>query len=219
MKETKEVNIYSLRNKADKILRKVVRAFIPLHITPNFLTVLSLIFAAISAFFFYFSGVNSCILYLLLAGIFVVLSSIFDALDGPLAREMNIAGERGDFLDHAFDRYADVLFIGGIVFGGYAKYEIIGFLAVAGVLLTSYFGVQAQALGLPREYRGILGRAYRLVILILAVLLSLVYPGEIGTNEFSLPILGWIMLIFGALGILTAIQRTIYIFRDLPKSR
>jgi len=208
-----KVDIYSLRNEADRILRKVVRGFIPLHITPNFLTVLSLVFAGVSAISFYFS--RACSSYLLLAGIFVILSSVLDALDGPLAREMGIAGKKGDFLDHAFDRYADVLFIGGIILARYAKYEIIGFSAIVGILLTSYFGVQAQALGLRREYRGMLGRAYRLIVLILATFLNLVYSEEIGINNFRLSFLGWAMLIFAILGVLTAVQRTIYTYQSL----
>ena len=211
------MSIYSIRRRADKFLRKIVKIFIVFQIRPDFLTASSLFCAAVAAIFFWLSGKR---IYpsLILAFLFLVLSSLFDALDGPLAREMKIATKKGDFLDHAFDRYADVLVIGGIIFGGYAKYEIIGFLAVCGVLLTSYLGVQAQALGLPREYRGILGRAYRLGILILLTLLNIIFSGEIGIGWIKFSFLGWSMVIFAVLGLLTAFQRTLYLWLALSKS-
>ncbi|MCD6178171.1 CDP-alcohol phosphatidyltransferase family protein [bacterium] len=212
------MDIYALRKKGDRILRKVVRVFLVVGIGPDFLTICSLLFAGIAAFFFWFSG-KELYPWLEFAFLFLLVSSLLDALDGPLAREMKIASKKGDFLDHAFDRYADTLLIGGIVLGNWAKYEIVGFLAISGVLLTSYFGVQAQALGLSREYRGILGRAYRLSILIILTFLNIVFPGEIGIGVAKFSFLGWAMLIFGILGIFTAIQRTFYIWRALSKSR
>jgi len=208
------VSIYSLRTKTDRYLRKVVRVFILIGVEPNSLTLCSLFFAGVAAFFFWFSG-QERYPSLILAFLFLLASSLLDALDGPLAREMKVVSKKGDFLDHAFDRYADILLIGGIVFGGYAKYEIVGFLAVAGVLLTSYFGVQAQALGLPREYRGILGRAYRLGLLIVFTFLNIVFPGEIGIGLVKFSFLGWVMVIFATLGTLTAFQRTIYLWLAL----
>ena len=211
------VNIYSLRKKTDRQLRKAVKVFILIGIGPDFLTLLSLIFAGIAAFFFWRSGQDT---YpsLVFAFLFLVISSVLDALDGPLAREMNITSKRGDFLDHAFDRYADVMIIGGIVFGGYAKYEIVSFLAISGVLLTSYFGVQAQALDLSREYRGLLGRAYRLMLLIILSFFNIFFPQQVGYGLFKFSFLGWAMVIFAVLGILTAFQRTFYVWSILSIS-
>jgi len=221
MKEKKGF-IYWLRGKTDKVLRRTSGVFIFFHITPNALTLFSLFLALISGMYFYLSGKESSVLYLFLAGVFLGLSSLLDALDGPLARTTGTSGVRGDFLDHAVDRYADVLFVSGIVLGGYVGYGETGFLiglgAMAGILLTSYFGVQRQALGLDREYRGLLGRTYRLMLLILAILLSLFYFNKIELFGLKLPILGWLMFLFAVLGILTAIQRTIYTWKDLPSS-
>lgn len=222
MKE-KEGFIYWLREKADRVFRRAAGVFIFFHITPNALTLFSLFLALVSGIYFYLSGKESSVLYLFLAGVFLGLSSLLDALDGPLARVTGTSSDRGDFLDHAVDRYADVLFIVGIVLGGYVGYGetgvLIGLGAIVGILLTSYFGVQGQALGLDREYRGLLGRTYRLILLILAVLLSLFYFGKIDIFGLKLPIIGWLMVLFAILGILTAIQRTIYIWKNIPSSQ
>ena len=213
----KRLNIYSLRTWAGpKFERFAEKA--PKCITPDMLTVISFLLAIVSAFFYYYSGKNFPFLFLLFALVFLMLSSFLDALDGALARVRRNSTLRGDFLDHVFDRYADIFLFGGIIFGGYTTYQI-GFLAVIGVLLTSIFGTRAQALGLSREYRGILGRASRLLILILVTLLNIIYPEKIGVDWLNFSFLGWAMLIFATLGNLTALQRFIYIQRALDKSR
>ena len=51
----------------------------------------------------------------------------------------------------------------------------IGFGAIIGVLMLSYMGTQAQAVGAGREYAGLLGRADRLIVLMLVPILSLIH--------------------------------------------
>src|SRR3970040_1858595 len=76
------------------------------------------------------------------------------------------------YLD-ALDRYADVFMLGGVAFSAMYCQLWVGTLALLGVLLTSYMGTQAQAVGQGRQYRGILGRADRLVLLFVCGLLQL----------------------------------------------
>ncbi|MCI4373698.1 MAG: CDP-alcohol phosphatidyltransferase family protein, partial [Thermoplasmata archaeon] len=105
-------------------------------------------------------------------------SGLFDVLDGAVARATGRTSVRGDFLDHVFDRYADVIVL-GIAASGYVN-PILALLALVSLLLASYMGTQAQALGQGRLYRGLLTRADRLVGLALATLiefdLSLPWP-------------------------------------------
>ena len=90
--------------------------------------------------------------------LFVAINAVFDAIDGALARELKVASLRGDFIDHVSDRYADIVIITGIFAGGAASWEI-GVFALTGVLMSSYMGTQAQALGVGRYYGGVLGGA------------------------------------------------------------
>ena len=163
----------ALRPHTDALLRRLARLLAPLGVPPNALSVAALVLAAAAASLFYLSaGTTSSFNSLLaLAATLLGASAILDALDGALARELGAESRRGDFLDHVLDRYADVLVLCGVIFGGYSP-PGIGIAAVVGVLLTSYMGTQAQAVGFTREYRGVLGRADRLLILILASLLN-----------------------------------------------
>jgi archaetidylinositol phosphate synthase len=96
---------------------------------------------------------------------------IFDVLDGEVARATRRASRRGDLLDHVLDRYADVALLLGLAVSGFAI-GWLALLALVSLLLTSYMGTQAQAVGLGRMYRGFLSRADRLLLLALATFLE-----------------------------------------------
>ena len=51
-------------------------------------------------------------------------SSLFDALDGKVARITDSSSARGDLLDHVFDRYSDIFILGGITFSPYCPMEV-----------------------------------------------------------------------------------------------
>jgi archaetidylinositol phosphate synthase len=101
----------------------------------------------------------------------VVLGGTFDVIDGEVARRTGRASVRGDFLDHVLDRYADVIVVVGIAVSGYAN-PVLAFLALASLLLSSYMGTQAQAVGQGRLYAGLLSRADRLLVLAVAAFLE-----------------------------------------------
>lgn len=109
------------------------------------------------------------ILFLAVA-VAIFAGGLFDALDGEVARRSRRAGPRGDLLDHVLDRYADLAIMLGIAASGFVS-PILALLALLSLLLTSYMGTQAQAVGLGRLYRGLLGRADRLLLLTFATFL------------------------------------------------
>jgi len=51
-----------------------------------------------------------------------------------------------------------------------------GVFALTGVLMSSYLGTQAQAVGVGRFYGGLLGRADRLVLIMVFGIIGLIYP-------------------------------------------
>jgi hypothetical protein len=87
--------------------------------------------------------------------------------------------------------------------------------------MTSYMGTQAQALGCGRDYGGILGRADRLVILIIIPLLQMWVNYYIPSGRLPLPgmfritVLEYTMLWFFIAGNITALHRGIQSWREL----
>lgn len=193
------------RPQVQGIVQPVVNLTRRLGVTPNGLTIASFFVSILAGIAFYAGGV-------VLGVVMVALNAVFDALDGALARDMGIASLRGDFLDHVIDRYADIFIITGIFAGGAASWPI-GVFALTGVLMSSYLGTQAQAVGVGRYYGGILGRADRLVLIMIAGVLTVLIPGEI----YGLNYLGWLLVIFGVLGHYTAFQRFAHVWRQIEK--
>jgi len=125
--------------------------------------------------------------YLFLAvSVLIFAGGAFDVLDGEVARRTGRTSLRGDFLDHVLDRYGDVALVLGLAVSGFSILWL-GLLALVSLLLTSYMGTQAQALGLGRLYRGLLSRADRLLLLSAAAFLEFLFvlpwPWE---SQFSL---------------------------------
>ncbi len=209
----------SKRSWVDFALTPVAKVFI--NVNPNTVSWIGLILALVCGVIFWFSGEEGNEWMLLLGAVMVLVSGYFDALDGKVAKLSGKAGPKGDYLDHVFDRYADVFMIGGIAFCSAWCDPYLGMLALVGVLLTSYMGTQAQAIGAPRLYAGLLGRADRVVLSFIFPIIQYVMMqfgwGWIEIGDFSICWLEIMMLWFAVVGNLTAIQRAIITWRNLGK--
>jgi archaetidylinositol phosphate synthase len=137
---------------------------------PNRLTGLALGLAVAAAALAALVHWTTPLLFLPVA-VLIFFAGLFDVLDGAVARATGRSSVRGDFLDHVADRYADLAIVIGIAVSGFAD-PILALLALASLLLVSYMGTQAQAVGVGRSYGGLLTRADRLVVLALATFLE-----------------------------------------------
>lgn len=213
----------SQRSKVDFALLPVAKKL--KNVNPNTISWIGLILAFVCGVLFYFSY-NNWIL-LIVGAIAVIVSGYFDALDGKVAKLFGKASKKGDYLDHVFDRYADVFMIGGVAISAWCN-PYLGMLALVGVLLTSYMGTQAQAVGAPRLYAGLLGRADRVVLSTLFPILQYVFlyvaNGDyasfaftIGDYAFNVTWMEIMMIWFAVVGNLTAVQRAIVTWNNMSK--
>jgi archaetidylinositol phosphate synthase len=158
--------------------------------------------------------------------VLIFSAGLFDVIDGEVARATGRATPRGDLLDHVLDRYADLLLVVGLAFSSYAN-PVLALLALASLLLTSYMGTQAQAVGQGRLYGGWLSRADRLVVLALAAFLefdwSLPWPwaptepwARFHLAGFPFTVIDVAFLYFVIAGQVTAFSRARQTYRALP---
>jgi len=196
------------RHRMDPLLNALAKPF--RSIPPDLLTAIALLFAITAGILFYLAqpATEPTTFLLLFAAGCVTLNGLFDAIDGKVAALSKRVTPRGDFLDHALDRYADVFIIGGLALSPWCR-PSIGLLAVIGVLLTSYMGTQAQAVGCKRNYSGLLGRADRIALLIIFPILQHFYLNSLTVLPYQLTILEVAMIIFAVVGNITAVQRFI----------
>ncbi|ELZ01112.1 CDP-alcohol phosphatidyltransferase [Natrialba chahannaoensis JCM 10990] len=186
-----------------RFLDPFVKGFDRIGMSPDGVSVVAFGMAVLAAGAFFLGGRAAPVWYAV-AAVLVFLNGWLDIVDGALAREQEVASAGGDLLDHVLDRYADIVIIAGLA-AGIGDY-LLGFLAVTGVVMTSYLGTQAQAVGLDRVYGGLVGRADRLAIIGVVGFLAYPIPGEVA----GLTLIGWLLVFLAVVGHLTALQRFFY---------
>jgi len=215
----------SYRAKVQPYVARLARPF--LGWDPGSLSLLALLLA-------FSAGVLALVVrwttpYLFLAvAVLIFLAGLFDVLDGEVARRTGRSSVRGDFVDHVFDRYADVAILVGIAFSSFAN-PYLALLALVSLLLASYMGTQAQAVGQGRLYGGLLTRADRLVVLAVATFLefdwSLPWPwaAQLPWSRFHVggvvfTVIDVALVYFVIAGQWTAVARALRVYRALPPS-
>lgn len=146
----------------------VVRLLARTPITPNTLTVCSLLITVIAAVLVFFE-------YFIAAGLVMFFASFFDILDGALARSTNRVTKFGGALDSTLDRLAEaVIFIGLMIV--YARSQSTYGVALAGLalvssLMVSYVRARAEGLGIDCQV-GIFTRSERIAVIVIGLLLA-----------------------------------------------
>jgi archaetidylinositol phosphate synthase len=196
---------------ATRVLNPFVDLSIRAGLTPNAVSIIAIGLACVAGLTFALAG-DETALYLV-GALLVFLNGWFDMLDGAIARRLDTASSAGDLIDHVLDRYADIVVLVGLA-AGIEQYGI-GLAAVTGVLMTSYLGTQAQAVGLDRVYGGLVGRADRLVLIGGAG----VFAAFVQESIYSLTVIGWLLVFFAIVGHLTAMQRFYYSLRALGENK
>ena len=85
-------------------------------------------------------------------------------LDGMVALAAGKASRRGEILNDLPDRISDVIIFVGVAHSGLLN-PIFGYWAAIAALLTAYVGLFGQALGVQREFGGIMSKPWRMVAL------------------------------------------------------
>lgn len=148
------------------ILNAIVNPLSALRVNPNILTLIGLAINILAAILFA-KGMFT------LAGLVVLFASIFDMVDGEVARRTGRVTKFGAFFDSVIDRYSDMVLLLGLVLW-YAKldrilYTSVVVMSLIGSIMTSYTRARAESL-IPTCKVGFLERPERIVLLIIGSL-------------------------------------------------
>jgi len=142
-----------------------------------------------------------------LGGLLVALASLFDSLDGAVAREMGQSSTFGAFLDSTIDRYSEATILLGLLLwfariGGRVETVLI-YIALFGSLMVSYTRARAEAVGMQCK-EGLLTRLERVILIVIGLL-----AGQVR-------LLLWVLAI---LTNVTALQRVYHVWRATQANR
>ncbi len=186
-------------------LRGVVRALA--HISPDVLTITGLVLNGVACAFFAFAGGHDYVepAFLRVGGLVALLASVFDMLDGRVARLRGRGTKFGAYLDSTMDRYSDMLLYMGLLVL-YARIDhtpqmVLVWVAAFGSFMTSYARARAESL-IDRCTVGFMERPERIVLLVVGAL----------TNRMVAVL--WIIAVVSNV---TALQRIIYTYVGLKR--
>ncbi len=177
------------------------------HVSADVLTMTGLALTAVAAGFFAMSGgpgyANPWLLKV--GGLVALVASIFDMLDGRVARLRGRGTQFGAYLDSTMDRYSDMLlYLGLLVL--YARLERTGLMvlvwvAAFGSFMTSYARARAESL-IPRCPVGLMERPERVVLIIAGAILNRMVA---------------VLWVIAILSNVTAVQRVVYTYVELKR--
>jgi CDP-diacylglycerol--glycerol-3-phosphate 3-phosphatidyltransferase len=153
-------------------INKIVGVLALLKIHPNVLTFIGLLINIWAAWLL--AGGK-----MFAAGVVVVGASVFDMVDGRVARETNRVTKFGGFFDSVLDRYSDLaLYVGLLVY--YASinrfsYIVVTAIAMTGSVMVSYTRARAEN-SIPKCKVGFLERPERIVLLMIGALFNRMAP-------------------------------------------
>jgi phosphatidylglycerophosphate synthase len=176
------------RRTADAATRFCVRQ----GIHPDTISYLSIVAALAAAICFWRSGQNRWLL--IVAPLFCYLRLWFNMLDGMVAVASNKASRRGEILNDLPDRISDVIIFVGVAHSGWMN-PFFGYWAAIFAVLTAYVGLFGQALGVQREFGGIMSKPWRMVALHIGAWLTLVLQRQ--PERFSILDLTCLVVIVG----------------------
>ena len=140
----------------------------------------------------------------------LLLSGVFDILDGAVARATGHTTQFGAFLDSTIDRASEGLVLLGLLIyflDNSSSLEVmLVYLALAGSFLVSYVRARAEGLGVECTV-GVMTRPERVVLLGAALIIS----------HWWLPVVSIVLGITVSLTIVTTIQRIFHVRGHLEK--
>jgi CDP-diacylglycerol--glycerol-3-phosphate 3-phosphatidyltransferase len=137
------------------LLEPIIDFLAALRITPNMVTLFSLLPAA-------GAGVAIAFGWFGLASVLAVMATFCDILDGLLARKTGVSSSAGEVIDAAVDRYGEFFLLGGLVYY-YRTHDQVLFIVLAAIIggfMVSYSTAKAEAMGVVAP-RGAMRRGER----------------------------------------------------------
>jgi phosphatidylglycerophosphate synthase len=171
-----------------------VRVCVRLNIHPDAVSYASIVASAGAAWCFWKSGSHPGLL--VPAALLCYVRLWFNMLDGMVALASGQASLRGEILNDLPDRVSDVLIFAGTAHSGLCN-PFLGYWAAIFAVLVAYVGTFGQAVGVQREFSGIMAKPWRMVTLHIGawITLALIWKGEGNIRLGGLTVLDWTCLV------------------------
>jgi len=207
-----QMSIYKVIDPVVWLMRKV-------GMTPNMVTTVGLIGNLAAAAMILYAALSPLVnpySWIGWGGLVIILSSLFDMLDGRLARTANMVSKFGAFYDSVLDRYQELTTLSALavffMYSGNTLGTVATFLSLIGSIMVSYVRARAEGLGCECKV-GLMQRPERVVLTALGCMLFGLLHGSMGSDSV------WFLLVpqllIAVLSNATAVVRIIHVYKQL----
>jgi CDP-diacylglycerol--glycerol-3-phosphate 3-phosphatidyltransferase len=188
------ISIYKIKPKFQQLLMPLLKLLRRLGISPNSITVFSILLSFVIAYFFWNTSDNSS--YFLIVAFGLLLRMMLNALDGMMARIYNLQSKLGEILNEVGDIISDVAIYFPLILFEFLEIEIaIIFILLS--IINEFCGVIAKVISGERRYDGPMGKSDRAF---LVGVICIVYYFTNGLDPYMNYIIGGssILMIFSS---------------------
>jgi CDP-diacylglycerol---glycerol-3-phosphate 3-phosphatidyltransferase len=198
-------SVYDLKPGFQKLLRPTMSALARAGLTPNVVTVTAVCGSIAVGVTVSFAGARQALLLLLPLWLFLRMA--LNAIDGMMARELNMSTDLGAVLNELGDAVSDLGLYMPLAFVYQpAQWSVIAFSI--GAVLTEFCGVLGRALGATRHYEGPMGKSDRAFIVGALGLVTFLFPAVLKAWP-------WIFAIAALLTVATCLNRVTRALKEL----
>ncbi len=218
MNNNPESNRRPLASRQTEWAHRITRALASTSITPNQISIGSMIFAAFAGLAFFgaafFTG-GLCSLLLVAAALFCQMRLLCNLFDGMVAVEAGKQSADGVAWNEFPDRFADIFILTGI---GYAiSQPALGWAAATFAVLTAYTRELSAANDQGHDFSGPMAKQHRMAVVTFAAILAAVAASITSIGQFLSfqLILGSALGLVAAGSLLTALRRIYHLLGKL----
>lgn len=172
-----------------RVINPLIGLLIKLGVTPNFITVLGLLFNVLAAVIFVLGvekGQRTDHGYIGWACFVILIGGFMDMIDGRLARVGKQESKYGAMFDSVLDRYSEMIMFLGICYyligHSYLLSSIFAFIGMIGSVMVSYTRARAEGLGLKMGDIGFMQRPERILLIGISGILCGLFSRYVDSN-------------------------------------
>ena len=152
------ISIYKIKPKFQQLLMPILKLLRGWGISPNAITIFSIILSFALSYFFWNTSDNSS--YFLIVAFGLLLRMMLNALDGMMARIYNLQSKLGEILNEVGDIISDVAIYFPLILFESLELEIaIIFILLS--IINEFCGLMAKVISKERRYDGPMGKSDR----------------------------------------------------------
>ena len=188
------ISIYKIKPKFQQLLMPLLKLLRRLGISPNSITIFSILLSFVIAYFFWNTSDNSS--YFLIVAFGLLLRMMLNALDGMMARIYNLQSKLGEILNEVGDIVSDVAIYFPLIIFEPLRIEIaIIFILLS--IINEFCGLMAKVISGERRYDGPMGKSDRAFLI---GIICIVYYFTNGLDPYMNYIIGGssILMIFSS---------------------